>query len=120
MKASTIERQLSYFTGTERYYKTHANIVLTDGTKFLADACGAYWLVDMIWSHLPSVTDTFAVVRLVKAQDDSATFTLADDNPANETFATQKIEWTDFPLDQITLYAIRDENFWVILLPSEY
>jgi hypothetical protein len=120
MEPHEIQNQLAYFTGTEHYYKMYPNLVLTDGVKFLADACGAYWLMDVIWSHLPSVTDTFAVVRLVKAQDDSATFTLADDNPANETFATQKIEWTDFPLDQITLYAIRDENFWVILLPSEY
>lgn len=35
--------QLSNFIGAERYYRLYPHAVLTDGTKYLADAAGAYW-----------------------------------------------------------------------------
>lgn len=33
---------------------------------------------------------------------------------------TQNISYTDFPLDEVKLYVIREVDEWVILLPSEY
>ena len=35
-------------------------------------------------------------------------------------YASQCIEFTDFPLDEITLYVIKQDDLWVVLLPSEY
>ena len=37
--------QLALFTGTERYYRITRRCLLTDVTKYLADAAGAYWLM---------------------------------------------------------------------------
>lgn len=41
-----------------------------------------------------------------------------DDGNGNE-HARQEIPYTDFPLDNITLYACWDGGHWVIMLPSE-
>lgn len=49
-----------------------------------------------------------------------AFFTLANDSPATKIYANQSISYTDFPLDEIKLYVIREGDEWVILLPSEY
>jgi hypothetical protein len=38
---------LSQFTGTEKYYRLYSTVVLTDGTKYLSDTAGCYWLMDV-------------------------------------------------------------------------
>jgi hypothetical protein len=116
---------MAQFTGTEewhRYSPLFRNVLLTDGAKYLAEECGAFWLIDMIASHLPSVKDTFAVAVLT-VKDGVGHFCLVPDVPCevDEIYAEQKIEWTDFPLEQITFYvSYSDGVHWVILLPSEY
>ena len=35
-------------------------------------------------------------------------------------YATQNIEYTDFPLNEIKLYCCFDGEHWVIMLTSEY
>ena len=118
-----IKSELAQFTGTEEYHRfspLFRNVLLTDGAKYLAEECGAYWLMDVIASHLPSVKDHFAIAILTKTEGDKAFFTLQDDVPFKAMFAHQSIEFTDFPLDEIKLYVIRDGGHWVILLPSEY
>ena len=49
-----IRNALSQFTGTEEYH-THwiGRFVYTDGVQYLAEQCGAYWLLDAIASHQP-------------------------------------------------------------------
>ena len=37
-----------------------------------------------------------------------------------DTLKKQKIEYTDFPLDQIVLYCCPQEDLFVIMLPSEW
>ena len=37
-----LEAELQQFIGTEQYYRYMGNVVLTDGTKYLADRAGAY------------------------------------------------------------------------------
>lgn len=113
---------LANFTGTEQYHRFSAlfrNVLLTDGAKALADECQAYWLIDVIASHIPKVRDTFCVVTL-KRRGGGATITLADDTPSTKTYARQRITYTDFPLQEIKLYLIRQDGDWVIELPSEY
>ena len=115
---------LTQFTGTEAYYRWSVlfpKVVLTDGTKYLAETAGAYWLMDVIASHLPSVpkTEQFAIAVLKKTGK-KWKFLLVDDVPANTNYARQTIGFSDFPLDEIKLYVIRQDDLWVILLPSEY
>lgn len=113
---------LSQFKGTEAYYRyspLFPKVVLTDGTKYLADQAGAFWLMDMIASHTTSITDYFAIASLTKGKT-GAKFMLTDDVPPNVTYAKQAIEYTDFPLPEIKLYVIKQDDLWVVLLPSEW
>lgn len=111
--------QLSNFTGTERYYRLYPHVVLTDGTKYLADEAGAYWLMDAIACYLPQFTGKheFVVAKLVRTGI-KAQLTLDDGN--GRVLDQQHIPFTDFPLASIQLYACWGGDFWVIMLCSEY
>ena len=117
--------ELRNFYGTERYYRTNPGLLVTDGAKFLADNAGAYWLLDMVWSYLPVLRksgDTFFVVVLTKdgVEAPGAMFSIQDDVPPSKTYATQAVEFTDFPLDEIALYLSATEEEFVLMLKSEY
>lgn len=109
---------LAYFTGTEAYYKFNifSPLVLTDGTKYLADKAGAYWLMDEIAfaNKLPNVKAQYFQVWKLEVQGSKATLSCEDGND-NPVFA-KPIDFTDFPLPEITVWCVDN----VILLPSEY
>lgn len=116
---------LPNFTGTTAYYRyspMFRTFVLTDCVKYLAEACDAFWLCDAIASHLPSYRDEGFVVARLFVVDAEASLTFDDGN--GNILASQEIEFTTFPLDEITLYVIPqdmgDEVVYVILLASEY
>jgi hypothetical protein len=111
--------QLTHFTGTEHYYRISRRHLLTDGTKYLAEMAGAFWMMDAIASHLSEIGtgDWFVVVK-VKVQDSKATM-LYEDGNGNE-HARQDIPYTDFPMNEISIYACWDGEHWVLMLPSEY
>jgi hypothetical protein len=110
---------LAQFTGTERYYRLNRKCLLTDGTKYLADTAGAFWLMDAAASYLLELgtDDWFVLVRL-NVKNYSAELTLEDGNGGIR--ARQQIPYTDFPAAQQVLYACWDVEHWVIMLPSEY
>ena len=112
-------RELSLFTGTLTYTKLYPNVVLTDGTCFLASAVGCYWLFDLFYSHLALHGDyeKFACLNL-RVSNHSALVEITDGN--KKVLARQKIEYTDFPLDSISIFACQDGAYWVMMLPSEY
>jgi hypothetical protein len=121
--STTLSTELAYFTGTESYYKHWLGILYTDGVKYLAENAGngAYWLLDLIASHqtTPAVkkylkTDTFQAWKLKKNDKGGCRITCEDGN--DHVITHQDVEYTDFPLDEITLYLIDG----VLLLPSEY
>jgi hypothetical protein len=118
-KVIQLEQQLLQFIGTEQYYRISPSAVLTDGTKFLAEDAGAYWLMDAIASYLPQFTgrEEFVVARLnvVGGKAD-----LVLDNGNGHVLDSQHIEYTDFPLASIQLYACWGGEFWVLMLSSEY
>jgi len=116
-----LEAELRQFTGTGHYYKYMFNIVLTDGTKYLADRAGAYWLMDVVasWQTAKKVAcEHFQLWKLDVKEDKKATV-LADDGNGNE-IARQKIPYTDFPLRSQRLYLVNDGRYRVLMLPSEY
>lgn len=118
-KAAVLAQTLPQFTGTERYYRLYPGVLLTDGAKYLADEAEAYWLLDVIWSHLPSVPEgEWFVCAGLERHHEGASFTLGDGNGG--VYARQAIPYTDFPLEEVTLYAARQDGMWVVLLPSEY
>lgn len=119
-----IKSDLRQFIGSitfTRYSPLFPNVVLTEGAEYLADECGAYWLMDMIASHLPSLpVDEYWGVVILTVDNGKGLFTLADDSPATKVYAMQGINYTDFPLDEIKLYVSYDGEFWCVMLPSEY
>ncbi|WP_442483323.1 DUF6876 family protein [Aeoliella sp. SH292] len=125
--------ELQQFTGDSERYRHSLNrrVIFTPGVKYLADEAGAYWLIDAIasWIGSPEFNRAIAAnnwlqyhhfwyldVELDKHQ---AVLTARgdEDEPA---FITQKIGFTDFPLEQMILYAGFDGTNWVIYLPSEH
>src|SRR5208282_3152344 len=111
---------LAQFTGSENWYRhgINRNVLYTDGAQHVAEHGGAYGLLDEIAVIQPynkrDAAEDFQVWKLAVQADRSATLT-CDDGNGNDVFS-KKIEYTDFPLDEITLYFANN----VIHLPSEY
>ena len=121
MTPEDLQTNLRQFTGTESYERwsiLFRNFVLTDGTKYLAENAGAYWLMDAIASHFPAYRDEGFVVAKFTKKNRAWLLLLEDGN--DNILASQKIGFSDFPLPEITLYVIPQDGLWVILLPSEY
>ncbi|SAL84903.1 hypothetical protein AWB68_07487 [Caballeronia choica] len=120
MTTKTLTKEdLAQFTGTEQWYRhpLMRKVLFTDGVKYVADTAGAYWLIDLIaFSQVePAVTaEEFQVWKLAVAADCSAVVTCEDGN-SNQVMK-QNLEFTDFPLDEISFYFTDN----VILLPREY
>ena len=109
------------FTGSEHWYRHALNrkIVFTDGAKHVADHGGAYWLLDEIALIQPYdkrvAAEEFQVWTL-KADVLKHTGTLTcEDGNGNKVFE-KALEFTDFPLFEITLWFANN----TIFLPSEY
>lgn len=107
------------FTGSEHWYRhpLWPAFTYTDGAQYVAEAGGAYWLLDAIVSHQhdPAVrAEPFQVWILKVAEDQSGVLTCEDGD--GNFVAAQTIAFTDFPLPEITLWLQND----VIFLPSEY
>jgi len=75
--------------------------------------------MDAIASQVRALPTTarFSCCRLTCANG-SGNLVITDGN--GNTLAKQRIPYTDFPFGEINLYACRNEDKWVILLPSEY
>ena len=116
--AEQITDILRNHTGSlERYRHWTRRFIYTPGVRDLAELCGAYWLLDLIASHQidPKVRqEPFQVWTLKVAAGHTATATAEDGD--GRVVATQDIEFTDFPLPEISLYLTDG----VLLLPSEY
>lgn len=119
MDTNDLQAALAQFTGTAHYYRLNRLCVITDGAKYLAEAAGAYWLLDTAASYLIELgtADWFVLVRLVVTEG-KAVITLEDGN--GQVHARQAIPYTDFPLPKQTLYACWDGQHWVLMLPGEY
>jgi hypothetical protein len=114
------EADLSQFAGSENWYRhgINRNILFTDGAKYVADQGGAYWLLDEIAIIQPYdkrvAAEEFQVWKLAVRSDRKATLTC--DNGSGTVVFTKEIEYTDFPLDEITFWFANN----VIYLPSEH
>jgi hypothetical protein len=119
--ANTLSKaDLLQFTGSEHWYRHALNrkVLFTDGAKYVADTGGAYWLLDAIaitQRHDERVAaEPFQVWKLKVSANCTATLTCEDGN-GNAVYS-QVLEYTDFPLPEITLYFQNN----TIFLPSEY
>lgn len=116
-----ILNNLSQFTGTDGYHRYMGNMLLTDGTRYMAEACGAFWLLDTIYSVQtnPEINkEEMQVCKLKMTGENTCVVTITDGHKS--ILHEQDIQFTDFPLDEITLWATVQDKHRVILLPSEY
>ncbi len=112
-------QDLAHFTGTTRYYRISTQHLLTDGTHYLAEQAGCYWVMDAVSSHLVEIgTEDWFIVVGIEIEDHQAVMRYEDGN--GRELARQAIPYTDFLLSNFTLYAVWDTEHWVIMLPSEY
>jgi hypothetical protein len=110
---------LNRFIGSQHYYRLNRKCLLTDGTHYLAETVGAFWLMDAAASYLLELgTDDWFVQVKLMVTGSSAELTLEDGN--GHVRARQVIPYTDFPMPQQNLYACWDGELWVLMLPSEY
>jgi len=111
--------ELNTFTGTSQYYKASPlyNLNLTDGTKYLAEKTGCYWLIDIVGSYQgePKVKAEGFQVWKLKVNDDKSAVVTCEDGNYNEIIR-QDIPFTDFPLKEISVWVQNG----VCFLPSEY
>ncbi len=119
MNTQELQSALSHFTGTEKYHRVLPRLVITDGVEYLANTANSYWLVTAIYSHLVTqpIHSEFVVARLV-VSGKTANLVLDDGN--DQVISEQYIEYTDFPLEQVTIYCSYQSRYWVLLLASEY
>ena len=118
---SEILGTLPQYYGTEGYHRwsiLFPKFVMTDGVKYLVDAAECYWLVDAIASHRNVYHDSGFATAKLSVKDSRGKLKILDGN--DKVLARQEIPYTDFPLDEITLFVIDNGDFWVILLTSEY
>ena len=140
--AKKLEHELAYFSGTEKWYRHGGfwrhEILLTDGVMHLAEKGGrnggtAFWLMDAIASYQGEkvlARHPFQVWKLIvtETEGQSRCARLVCTNGNNEKpIVEQQIEYTDFLLDEVQLYASVEpvdetgkKKRVIILLPSEY
>jgi hypothetical protein len=111
---------MNQFTGSEHWYRhpLASSITFTDGAKYVADAAGAYWLLNEIalaQRYVKEVAaEEFQVWTLAVNPDDTAT--LVCENGDDNTVYSKAIAFTDFPREGITLWVAGN----IIHLPSEH
>lgn len=123
MEEIAIREELSQFHGTTEYHKHlfpgKSPIILTDGCKYIRDACKAYWLFDAILSYqcdkiLKGVN--FQIWELKQLRIDLSWQLTCREDKGSKPLIRQSIEFSDFPLNYIKIWVIDK----VALLPSEY
>lgn len=111
---------LAQFTGSGAWYRNaiNRNVLYTEGAQFVAERGGAYWLLDEIALIQPYdkavAAEEFQVWKLAVRPDRTATLPCGDGNGG--IVFSKGIEYTDFPLDEITLWFANN----TIYLPSEH
>lgn len=114
---SEIQKTIESFYGSDESYRhgINRNVVFSQGARFVAESCGAYWLIDEIaiaqFNHKVKAEE-FQVWKL-KVAGNKGVLTMGDGN--DHTLFVMKLQFTDFPLPEITLWV---ENN-TIYLPRE-
>jgi hypothetical protein len=109
---------LGNFHGTETWYRHGLNraVLFTEGAKYVADQCGAYWLLDeiAIGQMLPQIAAEAFQVWLLTVNDGRGVLTCEDGN--YRAVFKKQIAFTDFPLNEMKLLFCGG----TIMLPGEY
>jgi hypothetical protein len=125
MDANTLRAQLAQFTGSETFTRHHLlrRMVMTEGVRWLADNAQAHWLTSIIvsYQHEPHVSvEHFQAWYLSVDGATRAAVVMMTNGNSDTPLVRQHIDYTDFPLSEITLWLIAQSDHLVLMLPSEY
>ena len=130
------EADLSQFTGSDQWtrHSLCRNVIYSQGMEFVAEKAGAHWLIDAIASHEAAnpkmkrecaADEDFNYLHFwtltVDLQQHTAILSCRKDSNL-PLVVKQVIEYTDFPLSEIKVYAGTDGPGQPrkLYLPSEY
>jgi hypothetical protein len=115
-----IKKSLAQFSGSEELH-THSigplSMDITDGCQYLAEACECFWLFDKILSiqKNPKLkNEGFQVWKLSRLQANGFSLKCTEGN--KHVIYTEKIENSDFPLNDIIIW----KSGSTCMLPGEY
>jgi len=121
--AAELQAYIAQVNGFETHYRhLLSGMSYSEGVKFIADKAGAYWLIDLILissklKHLQAKCEGLEFWTLTTNDGKGELICTdggMDDGEANVVFS-QTIPFTDFPLDEITLY----NDGGILCLPGE-
>ena len=116
---------LKQFTGSGSFYRhgLARGVLYTEGAQYVAEHAGAYWLLDELafnQRRRAVRAERFQVWTLKRKPDGNAASLTCGDGNGNVVFR-KWIEFTDFPMPEIDLWAIANEfGGRPLMLPSEY
>lgn len=123
---------LLQFTGDDIRYRhsLSRNVIYTPGLRHVADAGGAYWMLDEIalalgsrsmqrWLAADPRVGEMQFWTLAVNADSSATLSGVADAGVTPFFQ-KRIAWTDFPLERVDIWCGYDRQRWTLYLPSEH
>lgn len=113
-----IQAGLAQCYGSETFYRHGlSGLVYTEGIHFLAESADCYWLLDAIGSYQTRAMrdPMLSEIQFWKLKVTGKKAILSCERDEDDVAFSQKIEFTNFPLEEITIYV---EN-GTMLLPSE-
>jgi hypothetical protein len=131
MKTATeIRNFLAQCYGSDRPYIKHSlvkRLVMTDTVGTLREMADCFWLVDVIASYQSELLEQPFQVWQFKCNTELKLGTVTCEDGNGNELVRQEIEYTDFPLDELTLWAelggYGSEENWtpamVLMVPSE-
>lgn len=125
MHRTDLCNQLAHFTGSETFTRhgLARGLLMTEGVVFLAEAAAAHWLTDAIASHQHDPrarSEEFQAWKLTVNPDTRQATLMMTDGNGKDAIITQLIDYTDFPLEESTLWLVASGSHRVLMLPSEY
>ena len=132
-RAQMVRDYAAHANGSENLHRlTMGRMLCTDGVRYVAETCGAFWLIDLVGSHQMTERvrrEPFQVWELsIPHRRRSPSEWMAEcwtDTPRGEgsvELARQRIPYSDFPeeLAPFKLYAEFGHNgAHVLMLPEE-
>ncbi len=125
LSAPALLANLAGFTGTQGFYRHFLLVLLTDGTKYLAEKAECFWLMDIIASvqsaNFRAKADGLQTWTVTVRSNDSASVVCA---AGGVEIYRQEVPMTDFILGREEPFKLyvgphSDGRHLVICLPSE-
>ena len=131
-KKTITQDELNLFIGDLERYRHWFNrrVIYTPGVLYLAERAQAHWLLDAIVFYFGTDAMLQATKRdqrlkdmqfwRLDVRDNRSAVLSARAESGEEPFILQSIEYTDFPLNYVDIWAAYDGEHWTLYLPSEH